>query len=453
LEKVEGLWRNVSASSRILEHGEESEEKDRPWPMKSSIFAAGAAIFLFGLGTAPVVSAQPLLTLDEALGEAHRANARLPVAAFDTLIAGASIEEARGALGPSLGLDGDLHGGAPSAYASGDARLQAVLDLPLYDGGRRRADLHTARAGLDLSGARYRSAVAEVDLEVRTRFAEILGLDRELGLVRRGRERLERYVDLIQARKGSGEPVAADLLKAQVRLDSEAADLEDLGERRDLARLEFNDLLGRDPADSLELAPLPRPSPPVPGGANPWENTPDLLAARLVHRVELSRIDAVRAERRPHLDLSANAGTEPILGSSDPAPLNTGTGSGAEVTLSFSWPLWDTGAYRGRLRQATLGARQAEAETVAVRRSVHLGWSEARTDMVHLYRQIETWESAVPLAEEAYLQAESSYRGGGASALDVLDAFDQWIQAGRSAAQAEVAYRGAEARALRWGTP
>ena len=59
----------------------------------------------------------------------------------------------------------------------------------------------------------------------------------------------------------------------------------------------------------------------------------------------------------------------------------------------------------------------------------------------------------MPVAEEAYLLAESSYRGGYASALDVLDAFDQWIQAGRSAAQAAFAYREAEARAIRWGTP
>jgi outer membrane protein len=411
------------------------------------------AIVLFGAAVPRSAAAGAPLTLEEALREAHRANARLPVAAMDTLIAGASVEEARGAMGPGLGLDGDVHGGTPSTYASGDARLQAVLDLPLYDGGRLRADLHTARAGLDLSGARYRAAAVEVDLEVRTRFAEILGLDRELELARQGKERLNRYVDVIEARKGSGEPVAADLLKARVRLDAETADLEDLQGRRDQARLEFNDLLGRDPADSLELAPLRPPAPPGPGEANPWERTPDLRAARLAHRVELTRIDAVRAERRPHLDLSANAGTEPTLGSTDPAPLNTGTGSGAEVTLSFSWPLWDTGAYRGRLRQAKLSAMQAEAETVAVRRSVRLGWNEARTDMAHLFRQIETWDHAVPLAEEAYLQAESSYRGGGASALDVLDAFDQWIQAGRSAARAVVAYREAEARALRWGAP
>ena len=421
--------------------------------MHSSGAAAAAALLLVGLAAPPGASAQTRLTLDEALQEARRANARLPVAAIDTLIAGASVAEARGALGPGLGLDGDLHGGAPSKYASGDARLQAVVDLPIYDGGRLRADLHTARAGLGLSTARYRTAVADLDLEVRLRFAGILGLDREAELTRRGLDRLERYVDMITARKDSGEPVAADLLKARVRLDSETADLHDVERRRADARLELNDLLGRDPADSLALVPLPPPAPPGPAGPDPWEAAPDLAASNLAHQMELTRIDAVRAERRPHLDLSANAGAEPILGSSDLAPLNTGRGIGAEVTLNFSWPLWDRGAYRGRLRQAKLGARQAEMETEATRRAVRLGWNEARTDMDHLYRQIQTWEHAVPLAEEAYLQAESSYRGGGASALDVLDAFDQWIQAGRSAAQAAVDYREAEARALRWGTP
>jgi len=421
--------------------------------MRGPALGTAVAILLFGGVVPRSVRADTRLTLTEALREARRANARLSVAAMDTLIAEASVEEAGGALGPAVGLDGDVHGGTPSAYASGDARLQAVLDLPIYDGGRRRADLRTAKTGLKLSGARYRLAAADLDLAVRVRYTEILGLDREVDLSRKGRERLERYVDVIEARQRSGEPVAGDLLKARVRLSSETAGLEDLEGQLARARLELNDLLGRDPADSLNLAPLPPPSPPGVPGSSSWESAPDLAASELESRMQHAQIDAVRAERRPHLGLLANVGAEPILGHSDAAPLNTGTGVGAEFILAFSWPLWDMGVYRGRLRAAELNAHQAEAQTEAVRRSVRLGWETAQTDMAHLYPQIESWEQAVPSAEEAYLRAESSYRGGGASTLDVLDAFDQWIQAGLSAAQATAAYRAAEARALRWGMP
>ncbi len=410
-------------------------------------------LLLAALALPASAPAQTRITLPEALREARRANARLPVAATDTLLAAAGLREARGGLWPRLALDGDLHEGTPSTYASGDARLQAVADLPLYDGGQLRAGVRTARAERDLSAAFYRVAEADLELEVRVRYAEILQLERERSLAHRGRERLERYRDLIEARKGSGQPVAADLLKARVRLDSETADLQDVERRLEGARLEMNELLGRDPADSLVFSDLPSPVPPEPAGDSPWESTPDLRASALNHRRELTRIDAVRAGRRPHLDLTANVGTEPVIGPDNPAPLNTGRGTGAEITLNFTWPVWDRGIYRSRLKQAELGARKAGEETEVARRRVRLDWHRARTDMDHLYRQVRTWEDAVPIAEEAYLQAESSYRGGDASALDVLDAFDQWIQAGRSAAQALFSYREAEARARRWGSP
>ncbi len=425
---------------------------DLEW-MRGSGTVAGAALLLLGLCSSRTVSAGPPLTLDEALREARRANAGLPVAAADTLVARAGLEEARGALGPSLRLDGDLHDGAPRKYASGDARLQLVAGLPIYDGGRLRAGVSGARAEVMLSTARYRMAAADLDLEVRTRFAGILGLEEERRLAEQGVARLERYVELIEARRRSGDPVAGDLLRARVRLDGETADLEDIAQRLEGRRLEMNDLLGRTPADSLALAPLPPPAPPPAPAAGSWESAPDLEEARLTHRRELARIDEVRAERRPHLDLEADVGTEPTLGAEAPANLNTGTGSGAEFVLNFSWPLLDFGAYRGRLRRAELSARQAGLSTEATRRAVRLDWTRARSDMEHLYRQVATWNHAVPAAEEAYLQAESSYRGGEGSVLDVLDAFDQWVQAGRSAAQAVYSYREAEARALRWGTP
>ncbi len=441
-----------SGASQASDARSEQEVMTNSWhPRRKD--ATGALLVLGWLATAAPLGAQTPITLEEALREARRANASLPVAGIDTLEAAAGLREARGALWPRLGLDGDVHEGTPSKYASADARLQAILDVPIYDGGRLRAEVNTARAGRDLSRALYRIAAADLDLEVRICYSAIVQLEQERNLLSRGLERLERYQDLIAARKGSGEPVAADLLKTQVRLDTDTANLHEFDRQLAGFRLSMNELLGRDPADSLVFAPLPPPSPPGPAEVRPWEETPDLRASRLAQRQQASRIDAVRAERRPQLDLSANVGTEPVIGSEGRAPLNTGQGAGTEVVLSLIWPLWDRGIYRSRLQQAELSARRAAQETTVSRRQVRLDWNQARTDLECIYRQVQIWDHAVPVAEEAYLLAESSYRGGYASTLDVLDAFDQWIQAGRSAAQAAFAYREAEARAIRWGTP
>ena len=58
---------------------------------------------------------------------------------------------------------------------------------------------------------------------------------------------------------------------------------------------------------------------------------------------------------------------------------------------------------------------------------------------------------AAQAAQDAYLQTESLYRGGQGTALDVLDAYDAWIQADQAQADATYNYRVSQADLIRWG--
>ena len=69
-------------------------------------------------------------------------------------------------------------------------------------------------------------------------------------------------------------------------------------------------------------------------------------------------VGVAHAGRLPHVSLEADAGTQPVLGS-DVALLNNGTGSGAQVLLSVSLPLWDFGIYSGRVAEARAGLDRA----------------------------------------------------------------------------------------------
>lgn len=412
-------------------------------------FAAAAAL----LTLVPRASAQTPLTLADALVEARAHNATLPVAAFDTAMASAQLRAAHGALWPSVGIEGDVHEGTPSRYASGDARLQLVAGVPIYDGGRLRAGVRQAQAQRAVTAARYHVATRDLHLAVTSWFSQVIELQDEIALDARGLERLGRYIDLINARRESGQPVVGDLLKARVQRDGQAADLAETRRQLAGALLQLKELLGRNPEDTLVLAPLPTPTPPGMQGENPWENVPDVAAAEATRQSALTSVDVVRADRRPHLDLSANVGTEPVIGSSFDAPLNTGRSSGGEITLSLSWPLWDNGVYSSELTTAKFALEQATQEATVARRDARLQWNQARADLTHLYDVVQLRDSTVPTAEDAYLQAESLYRGGAADALEVLDAYSQWIQAGLNAARARLDYRVAQARAERWGNP
>ena len=80
-----------------------------------------------------------------------------------------------------------------------------------------------------------------------------------------------------------------------------------------------------------------------------------------------------------------------------------------------------------------------------------LGLSGA--ERARLYQQVQIWARNVPLARDAYLQTQSMYAGGAATALEVLDAFSAWINVSTAYANTVLRYRQAEANAIRWGTP
>jgi outer membrane protein TolC len=400
-------------------------------------------------------SAQEPLTLDDALREARAANAALPVAHFDTLLARARVREARGALGPRFALDGDVHGGTPLAYTGNDARFQVIADQTLYAGGGLRASLRMTAAQARAAGARYRVAEKDVELEVRTRFSALLRVEDELALRREGIARLKTYLAGIEARSASGQGVADDLSKTRVRMGAQTADLADAERRLDEARLELNDLLGRAPDSTLMLAPLPLPAAPAPDSAGEsWSVGPDVRSANANVDAAAAGVAVARAAGRPHLSVNADAGVEPLFPGTPPGSgLNTGHGWGMEVTVSMSVPIWDAGVIHARVMQAQLSADQARQTALVVRRQARLEWLRAGAALASLYRQVDARRRNVPIAQDSYLQAQSLYRGGVATALDVLDAYAAWIDASQAAADAVLSYRVAEAQLARWGTP
>lgn len=396
--------------------------------------------------------AQEPLTLDSALREAHAANAELPLVAFETRIGEAQLREARGLRGPRFSVDGDVHGGTPARYAGYDHRLQLLAQQPIYDGGALAAAVGVARAGLGERVARYRIAEKELDLEVRIDFAELLQLDTVIVMRRLGLARLQTYFSAIESRRAAGEGVTADLLKTRVQIGEAEASLGEAERSREEAGRAFNDLLGREPEAALVLVGLPLPVAPPDTIPETWSSLPEVQRAEAGIAAAQATVSLAAAERRPHLAVELNGGTQstfPTVGSG----INNGEGQGAEFLISLSWPLFDLGAIGARREQARLGSEQARQSAVAVRRQARLAWSQARADVTARYREVQTRARTAATAEDSYLASESLYRGGGTTALDVLDAYATWITANEAAAEAVFNHRVAEARMVRWGTP
>ncbi|HEV2064634.1 MAG TPA: TolC family protein [Thermoanaerobaculia bacterium] len=416
-------------------------------------------------------AAQTPLSLEDALQQARSANARLPLPALDLAAAREKYNEARAARWLKVAFEGDFILAPPSGYDPivtnlGDYRLQVVARQPLYDGGAIKAAESRADADFQVAGARFRIALRDLELDVRSRFAELLEAKAGAGARREGIERLKTYRLSLRSRRASGQGVAADLLKTDVRLASEEANVLEAERRMDEARLALNDLMGRDPSAPLELAPLPAPEPPTAPGGEPWMTAPELEAAEAETRSAGAGVAAVRAESRPHLTLSADLG---LWGSDtshavpEDVHLNYGPNAnfwdrlrrdaGYSFSLVVSWPVWDTGGIRARQAQARIGLEQARRKLEIGRRSSRLQWEQASAALSNLYSQIDVLSRAAPDARDSYLEAESRYRGGAATALEVLDAYAASVDAAVRLADAVARYHVARAVQIRWGGP
>jgi outer membrane protein TolC len=401
------------------------------------------------LGQSVADSTAPL-TLEAALARARQANAQLPVAKLELQGALARVDQARGELYPALSVDGDVHGGAPQAYASSDALVRLLARAPLYQGGELRAARDRSDADAQALQAGYRVAVRDVDYAVRTGYARVLRAQESLAFRRRTIERLRAYLSVVQGRQLSGQGVGADLLRTQQRLAAAEADVASLTRELHDATMAMNDVLGQAPTAPLHLAPLPAPTAPADTSGRPWTAVPDLARSQSEIRAAQAGVRAAQAGRKLHVDLEADAGAQPVLNSTD-ALLNNGTGWGTELTLAFSLPFWDKGVYRGRLAEAGAALDEAQQRDVVVQRAARLAWTQAAVSLGDLYTEYEARTRAADVARDAYLQSESIYRGGQGSALDVLDAYDAWIQADQDRLDVAYGYRVAEAELYRWG--
>ena len=419
--------------------------------------ALAFAASLFG----PAGAAAPtVLSLEEALREARAANARLPVRAYEVSVAREKRSEALAERWLKVALEGDFlyapaNGYDPALTNLGDARLQAVARQPLYEGGALKATAARAEAAVAAASARYRVAEKDLDLDVRSRFAELAAARAEAEVRRVGIERLGSYRLLLQSRQAAGQGVAADVRKTEVRIALEEAAVAEAEQHEEEARLALNGLMGRDPAAPLEPEMPGTPESPASLESSAWETAPDIAAAEAEASSAEADVAIARAERRPHLSLTADLG----FWTSDTTHLGSDfwdrlwRDRGYSFALVLSVPLWDLGAIRAREAQADFSLKQARAELEASRREARLAMAQASSAARNLFRQIEILSRAVPDSRDSYLEMESRYRGGTASALEVLDASGAAVEASVRLIEVTARDRVAQAVALRWSSP
>lgn len=296
----------------------------------------------------------------------------------------------------------------------------------LYSGGRVSAALRAAKLTDQIALAGFQRTIADTILAVRRAFYQILLSQAQVEVREQSVLLLERQLTDTRHRLEAGTVPQFNVLRAEVELANAKPPLIRAQNDLRLAREALVRLLALDsPARDFttinftgRLTYEPRP----------WE-LPAALTQALAQRPELQQADKQVALNRESLTVAA-AGNKPELTAFADYGIRNRTFSdeidrtingwtaGARVT----WPIFDGLLTRGKVQQARAQLASATLDLADTRRAIELEVRQAYSDYRQALELLDAQKKTVEQAAESLRLAESRFRAGAGTQLEVLSA-------------------------------
>jgi len=413
--------------------------------------AAGAArVLLAGSMAASAGTADAArLSIDDCLRLASQRNERLAAAASTVQAAEQRVHAARARGRPSA----SLHGGASYAPRSGfDPALTeggeyvARLDLEqrLYDQASRLG-VQQARLELEHADAERSGAAADLRLDVRLAYIDLVGARRQRQLVGASIADLRSYLATARTLARGGAMPAIDVTRVEIQLATESILLRDLDGAASTAVIRLAEHIGF-PVDSTVAVEDSVSLPDLTPGFEPGRSLEMRVAALDLQAAELD-VRLARAERRPVVALVAGLGAwtsrGQLLDSDAPHILGYQTG----ITVDMPLGSWGAATARGSELEAV--ANRLRTESGVLRRHVasEVALQERRIGVER--DKLRDLAAAHRLAEDQFADLLARYAGGVASSFEVLDAHRDLLAIALQAAQSRTALETLHAELLR----
>lgn len=309
---------------------------------------------------------------------------------------------------------------------------QQALSFPILFAYTRHKEAQVAQAALVQTTAAVAEERRQIRRAVGRGYLDAVLAARLLAVEERAAQLAAALVAQAERRVLHGDAGSIEITRARAEeLEAQRA-VEQSRRRSDLARLALSLLLGAEQPflvriPEAALVPPELASPPAPGerATAPWNNRPDLLAARAA--LERARLQLQLEARRqvPLADLQI------LLGARESV-----AGAGGLLALSLPVPLFDHNA--GPLLAARAQVDAARAALVLRERQIsheiagaEREWQGAHDALTRLARPLAL------LREQAQHAAQRQFAEGVLSLLDAITAQRDRLAAERSLAQAE----------------
>ncbi len=399
----------------------------------AAIMVAGVCASSLQAQTSPPASAEPFLTLAEALARAR------PSSPFqDAASAGVRVAEAQrrvAALRPNPSIIAEAENVAGTGIYQGlrSSETTVGLALPLERGGKRGARIALADAQIGRAGLQADIARADLHLRVTQTYIVAVAAQRRIGVAR---DQLAIATEVLRAasvrvRAGRASPLEEQ--RADVARVAADGALERAERSASVASANLARLLGIH-VGALDEAWFQRVDAIRQSPASDATSTLTAVAARADLDTATAQVRLARSQRVPDLTLSASA-----------RRLEQTNDVAAVFGVSIPITVFNGG------RSAVAVADAQRDQSAALRRVALLdaeqGIAEAQADAANAATTARNATGpALAAAQEAARIARIGYREGKFGQLDLLDAERTLIETRKAAIDALAAYHDAQAR-------
>ncbi len=358
--------------------------------------------------------------------------------------AAAAVRAARAPLFPSLDAEFDVFAQSTNSRSLGsvsgvflDAELAAAYEFDFW--GKNNALIGAARA--EFGARRYDKVAASLSVAaaVAATYFEILGLRDRIGIAKANVAAATRMLEVVEARVRAGVALTREQAQQRGLVAQEQAKVEHLRRQEMADRAALGLLLGgtvsEDAVKGEDFAALRTPDVTRGVPSDLLSRRPDLarIEAELVAR--RANVDAARAAMLPRVRLTASAGLQSVIASTNV----TGSALLYVVMASVTQPIFDGGALGARRDQAIA---ERQEWLVRYRRAVLAATTEvqkALQDLSLMEEELASLQLVAHEAETASRLAETEYRGGAGDLLAVLDTQRTLAQANNALSELRLA--------------
>ena len=293
----------------------------------------------------------------------------------------------------------------------GDARsvtLTQPLDMPW----RRSARIGAAEAGLEATTAASRAFEADLVARLRSRYFELLRREAELRNAREDMAAMESVRSRISLRVETGEAPRFELIKADAEMLNAQKTAQAAGFRVEQARSLLRQSVGGNlPGDFAvrgQLRDVPAVQPLDGLRRQLTESSPELARARAETVRAQRQLDLERSQRWPNLAIKGAYNEDPDMRAS-------------QLGVVLTIPIWDrrSGPIGEAAAQLSRARNELQAQEFSLAQTLEVAYQQYEIAQT----QVTALESGILKQAEAALKvAESAYRFGERSFLEVLDA-------------------------------